>query len=429
MNALPRWQAFRTHKCKCPSTTLTDDARLDPTDTGSLRAAFVRDLSARWALLKRLVQDAAPVISGTKSPPSVANWLGIDRAGPFASWFEGVLERTVLEHDGAWMQPYLEKAVRQADKRAEKLGGMPLGSSGFSSQLATLQSVAVSELKGICAAVLQQSTREAATLALAAKSPDAIARAILGRIDALGQSRSEQMAEYLVIKTFSLATLASFKAAGHKFVGTIPETKQPVPAAAGKPVAAASSVAPIRSAPPKPVAPSVPTETPEQAAEPETTSRGKEAAVALGLAALAGLSGGVLLSKPMPKWQAAAQRRGRGAGTSSEAPHVAELEQMAKEGTVPPVSGEILPPLSSARTEPERPEPPVIEGTAAEMPTLPWGEAATMVNVKTMEDDKVCLRCLEIAANGPYDIDTAGALIPAHLWCRCSFTVAEPKAN
>jgi hypothetical protein len=50
-----------------------------------------------------------------------------------------------------------------------------------------------------------------------------------------------------------------------------------------------------------------------------------------------------------------------------------------------------------------------------------------MVNVLTAGDDLVCEDCEDIAGDGPYDIDVAESLIPAHPNCRCSFTPAEDK--
>lgn len=49
------------------------------------------------------------------------------------------------------------------------------------------------------------------------------------------------------------------------------------------------------------------------------------------------------------------------------------------------------------------------------------------VNVITAEDDRVCPECEEIAADGPYYIDEAEHLIPAHPRCRCAFVPADPK--
>lgn len=43
------------------------------------------------------------------------------------------------------------------------------------------------------------------------------------------------------------------------------------------------------------------------------------------------------------------------------------------------------------------------------------------VNVLTAGDDDVCPVCEDIADEGPYDIDTARSLIPAHPNCRCAF--------
>jgi hypothetical protein len=58
---------------------------------------------------------------------------------------------------------------------------------------------------------------------------------------------------------------------------------------------------------------------------------------------------------------------------------------------------------------------------------LPKRDAVTdqeIVNVLTAGDDAVCAECEDIAANGPYDIDEAETLIPAHPSCRCEFAPA-----
>jgi len=47
--------------------------------------------------------------------------------------------------------------------------------------------------------------------------------------------------------------------------------------------------------------------------------------------------------------------------------------------------------------------------------------AGKEVNILTAGDDKVCDECSDIAAEGPYDIDRARDLIPAHINCRCAF--------
>jgi hypothetical protein len=44
-----------------------------------------------------------------------------------------------------------------------------------------------------------------------------------------------------------------------------------------------------------------------------------------------------------------------------------------------------------------------------------------LVNVLTAGDDDVCEDCADIAAEGPYSLDDAAGLIPAHPNCRCAF--------
>ena len=49
------------------------------------------------------------------------------------------------------------------------------------------------------------------------------------------------------------------------------------------------------------------------------------------------------------------------------------------------------------------------------------------VNVRTAGDDDVCPICQDIADDGPYKLDTARGLIPAHPNCRCTFVPANDK--
>ena len=49
------------------------------------------------------------------------------------------------------------------------------------------------------------------------------------------------------------------------------------------------------------------------------------------------------------------------------------------------------------------------------------------VEVLTAEDDKVCEDCQDISAGGPYDLDEARGLIPAHPNCRCAFVPVDDE--
>jgi hypothetical protein len=55
------------------------------------------------------------------------------------------------------------------------------------------------------------------------------------------------------------------------------------------------------------------------------------------------------------------------------------------------------------------------------------GSKAGMVAVQTAEDKFVCDECQEIADDGPYYIDEAEALIPAHPNCRCLLVPADDE--
>jgi hypothetical protein len=52
-------------------------------------------------------------------------------------------------------------------------------------------------------------------------------------------------------------------------------------------------------------------------------------------------------------------------------------------------------------------------------------ERLNRVNVRTAGDDDVCKVCEAISEDGPYLIDTARSLIPAHPHCRCVFVPAD----
>jgi hypothetical protein len=52
-------------------------------------------------------------------------------------------------------------------------------------------------------------------------------------------------------------------------------------------------------------------------------------------------------------------------------------------------------------------------------------EALGKVNVRTAGDELVCPVCEGISEDGPYQIDTARSLIPAHPRCRCTFVPVD----
>ena len=51
--------------------------------------------------------------------------------------------------------------------------------------------------------------------------------------------------------------------------------------------------------------------------------------------------------------------------------------------------------------------------------------SAGFVNVLTAGDELVCIECQDISEQGPYALDEAEGMIPAHPNCRCSFIPAD----
>jgi GNAT superfamily N-acetyltransferase len=84
----------------------------------------------------------------------------------------------------------------------------------------TLASLTVAELSGICDAVGQQAVRAVATGILHRERPALIARRVGLVINSVGRARSRQMAGYMIVKAFSVATLEEFRARGVTKVGT-----------------------------------------------------------------------------------------------------------------------------------------------------------------------------------------------------------------
>jgi len=60
--------------------------------------------------------------------------------------------------------------------------------------------------------------------------------------------------------------------------------------------------------------------------------------------------------------------------------------------------------------------------------TLDAPRRRNLVNVITAGDNRVCQECEDIAADGPYTIAEARALIPAHPSCRCAFSEARDES-
>lgn len=320
-------------------TLVLDSARMldakianrDPTSTLPLRRQFQMEMDKRWTALAKLVTAA---VGGSDilglGGPNVENIRHSAQAGPhpqlphgdkvrsFQTWFDEALRQTVYGNTGAWVTPYIQKAMVQAATRAVKLTSDKAATANAAKAQALISLTQV-ELQGIIEAVSQQVVREATSGILLGMRPAKIVRMIRAKIKAVGQVRGRVLVQFMVVKAFSSATLDAFRAAGVKKVGTQAEKIRVVKGAHGK-------------------------------------TRVKDA---------------------------------------------------------PPVKG---PGSRSSRAE--TPSPAVIAQIEKAQSKI---EELGEVDVLTAGDDDVCPECEEISDDGPYDIDEAESLIPAHPFCRCAF--------
>ena len=235
----------------------------------------------------------------------------------FQAWLDEALRQVVLSGNGGWVAPYIAESVARARDRAIELTGQQLRDSAKVTPLTSLTAV---ELQGVCEAVSQQAIRVFTTALLAHQRPAKLARAVAAVIYPIGRTRSRAVAQYMVVRAFSSATLDAFRSAGLTQVGTVAERLK---------------VTPVRLR------------------------------------------------------------------------DAARNTPQARHGP----TGRFRP----FATAPEPEEQEAIE--AGEEAVAELGE----VDVLTAGDEDVCPICEDISDSGPYDIDDAEGLIPAHPNCRCAF--------
>ena len=89
-------------------------------------------------------------------------------------------------------------------------------------RVTAMESLAISELAGVCAAAQQQITRAVTHCMMANATPTATANAAAGVVKVM-RNRTRAMSEYVVAKTHATSTLSAFRSAGIRRVGIDPE--------------------------------------------------------------------------------------------------------------------------------------------------------------------------------------------------------------
>jgi hypothetical protein len=190
-----------------------NDAGRDPTKTFAIRAKMRAEGERRWQQLGRSVREAIIKQDLLRQLPHT------DKTEGFSLWLRRELDRDVLGYDGGWLRSYIKQAAAIAQKHAHQYA--PNGQHD-PLRAASMETLAISELRGITAAAQQAITRSVTESMLAGRSPTRTANAVSAVVRRM-RVRTEAMAEYAVAKTHAVTTLSAFRNAGVSNVGIIPE--------------------------------------------------------------------------------------------------------------------------------------------------------------------------------------------------------------
>ncbi|RPH72735.1 MAG: hypothetical protein EHM78_02195 [Myxococcaceae bacterium] len=259
-------------------------------------------------------------------------------AGPakimgFQQFVDSALTQNVLEHDGRYLAGYVERAfekgLRFADRNTRDLN-VARSPENHRDRVDTIVQSAFVELQGISEAVSQNLVRAAADGILSKKNANLLLRAMYSRIDKVGGTRIDALADTIVMRTFNEGSLSSYESVGVTEVGIIPEVRK-----IRRPAQDAVSFF----------------EDKKRKFNPNTGAGSKV--------------------------------------SRTTVPHRETVRRIRK-------AQEAI-------------------------------EKLKRVNVLTAGDDEVCPECEDIAEEGPYRINVARSLIPAHPHCRCVFVPARDR--
>jgi hypothetical protein len=344
----------------------------------------------RWRQAARLAVDAVREqdILGLAGP-SLGSLAYADKIGGFSHWLTGALNAAVLGHDGSWMAPYIHEASELAAKRAKAIGASSVRPPP--ALTAHYNQLAVSELRGIFASAVQHGARAVATALASRQGPAAAAREVQRALQS-GQARSRLMADYITSKAFTGATVEHFRAAGISKVGVAPEryaerTK--------------GGTVRLRKGGAKRMTVSPPWFKPD-------IGEKKQAALV------------TKLSEVLPHLAPDDRKLASQLILASTGSRGLSAKQAG-------LAGKLIGKVGGPAGGPEvvknlvTPEPKHAIGAEALAELIGEAEKAKaaleendMVEVLTAGDDLVCEECQEISEAGPYDLDTALSLIPAH---------------
>lgn len=192
--------------------------RKDPTGTHYVRARMRAEGDRRWQALARTLRQAL-IEHDLVGIRGIGRLPHGDKTTGFATWLRAELQHKVFGYNGSWVRPYVQRSADVAQRRAHTLAAHgPVDPH----RVAAMESLAVSELRGVIEAAQQQITRAVTHCLMANATPTATANTA-ARVVKVMRNRTRAMSEYIVAKTHAAATLSVYRSSGITHVGIEPE--------------------------------------------------------------------------------------------------------------------------------------------------------------------------------------------------------------
>ena len=410
-----------------------NDASGDPTKTRYLRSRMRSESDRRWQLLGRTVREAL-ITQDILGLRGIGRLPHGDKADGFAAWLDQELQQKVMGGDGGWTRRYIQQAAEIAQRHAHSY--TPAGQHD-PTRVTTMENMTIRELTGITTEAWRQITRVVTEALAASSAPTTTANRVAGVIQGM-RKRTWAMGDWMIARTHAATTLSIFRDAGVAKVGIIPEGKRKRPfgdAEWGHPFYGNQWV--------KGSAVQVYHGTGQEHPHSGwwTTQKSlarnyaKTSAEAFGGTPRI-FSGELRATNPLvlhpdqvesyygKKERDEAIAAGHDIVTSETGHDIYVLNpgRLKIEENVEHIhDAKRTGPGSRSRRK--APSARTVRRIRAAQRTLeeqfPRG-----VDVLTAEDENVCIICEDISAGGPYDLDEAEGLIPAHVYCRCAFVPA-----
>lgn len=430
----------------------------DPTGTTSLRIRFRGDAQRRLGTLRSathamlverdaLGHRAAAGIDIFKLPHDPGHYVD-----EFMRWFEAVAYSQLVVTN--WWIPHLERAFNSGIAAGAQLlqreQFIPLA-------LPALYGTQVErELSGLVAALVQQVSRVLAQGALQQTKAPILYRQVLSTIKKVGVARLNALANTQVVQLHNMGRLAIFHQMGVEQVGTIAERLPVLGRHSHRAVRGVDAQFDDRTRE------EIALEAAERRARDLFERQQREAATAEAAAEVAAQRAREQLAK-----QLTAELVGAATTTLSAAAARAELKA-AQAAAKAEIAGAkvataareveakaawklvlaarrveraaLYPILRATERGPQLPAPEWVPPSGYErvttavvgVPTIPERLkriGSEFLNVLTAGDNRVCVICEALSENGPYSLEEAQGLLPAHIDCRCAWVPAFSARN